>query len=71
MPKPALVVQSEALMDRFQAGDEKGIQENALTLWNMVVGAMNEAINDGDDRTLSYAAPQIANLAERVGWLRK
>lgn len=71
MPKPALVVQSETLMERFQSGDEEGIQENALLLWNMIVDAMNETINDGDDRTLSYSAPQLAQLAERVGWLRK
>lgn len=71
MDKPELVQLSDELKQRFQSGNDDGMVEVILKLWPMLAQEFAGMINSDDTRTLTYAAPQISDLAARVGWLRK
>lgn len=71
MDKPELVQLSDELKQRFQSGNDDGMVEVILKLWPMLAEEFASMINSDDTRTLTYAAPQISDLAARVGWLRK
>lgn len=71
MPEPEMVSLSKKLMERNQSGDDDGMLAIIAELWPMLQSEFEKTLSDKDTRTLTYAAPQIASLAERVGWLRK
>jgi hypothetical protein len=69
---PELVALATDLKAAFQQGSDKNMlnilddedEENRGLLRKLY-----SALYNADDRTLTYAAPQIAALAERLGWL--
>lgn len=69
--KPELVTLSDELKSRFQSGNDDGMIEVILRLWPLIAEEFASIIDGNDARTLTYAAPQIADLASRIGWLRK
>ena len=65
MSKPDMVTMAEDLENAFQAGSDSRM----LTVIGSLVPQMQLSLSNASDRTLTYAAPQIAALAKRVGYL--
>jgi hypothetical protein len=65
--KPQLVVQAQELREAFQAGNDERMME--ILEQEDMIRDLSDALVGGTERTLTYAAPQIAALAERVGYL--
>jgi len=65
--KPHLVVQAQELREAFQAGNDERMME--ILEQEDMIRDLSDALVGGTERTLTYAAPQIAALAERVGYL--
>jgi hypothetical protein len=65
---PALVSEAHRLRDAFQSGNDQAMLD---MLRGGMLARLMDALCDGNDRTLTYAAPQIASLAERVGWVQQ
>lgn len=64
---PVLVAKAQALREAFQAGKDE--QMLAILMDGELLDDLCEALTGATDRTLTYAAPQIADLAKRVGYL--
>ena len=64
---PALVGDAQRLRDAFQSGNDTLMLE---IMRGGMLGDLTAALASGTERTLTYAAPQVAALAERVGWLQ-
>ena len=69
---PFMVGQANALRDAFQRGDDEAMLRilafgNADGLQQRLISAL-EGLSD---RSATYAAPYIADLAKRLGWLQK
>lgn len=69
--KPALVVSAERLRDLHQSGKDKEMYESALGVFYGISEIMVRAEDEKNDRLVTYAAPQIADLAIRLGWLER
>lgn len=69
--KPALVVAAERLRDLHQSGKDKEMYESALGVFYGISEIMVRAEDEKNDRLVTYAAPQIADLATRLGWLER
>lgn len=69
--KPALVVSAEKLRDLHQSGKDKEMYESALGVFYGISEIMVRAEDEKNDRLVTYAAPQIADLAIRLGWLER
>lgn len=67
--KPELVVEAQRLMSLYQSGKEAECVEAALSCFFGISEIMVAAEVRNDERLLTFAAPQIASLAERLGWL--
>ena len=73
---PAMVAKARDLAHAFQSGSDEAMLDimRPAGIGNItsggLVGELMSALAQADDRTLTYAAPQLAALAERVGWLR-
>lgn len=63
---PELVTDAQRLRAAFQKGSDDEMLE---ILRGGMLGTLISALSNGSERTLTYAAPQIATLAERVGWV--
>ncbi|NBR88263.1 MAG: hypothetical protein EB141_00495 [Verrucomicrobia bacterium] len=71
-PTPELVALATDLKAAFQQGSDKlmlNILDDETESDKGLLRKLIAAIYVADDRTLTYAAPQIASLAERIGWL--
>jgi hypothetical protein len=66
---PPIVEQARELMAKHQSGSAE-LPELAARLMDKIIPVYTEAVADNDERTLEYCAPQIAALADRIGWLR-
>ena len=67
--KPELVVEAQRLMSLYQSGKEAECIEALLSCFFGISEIMVAAEVRKDGRLLTFAAPQIAALAERLGWL--
>jgi uncharacterized coiled-coil protein SlyX len=67
--KPQLVVQAQELREAFQSGNDERMME--ILEQDEMIRDLSDALAAGTERTLSFAAPQIAALAERVGYLEE
>lgn len=67
--KPELVKEAERLTALYQAGKERDAVECALSCFYGISEVMVAAEIRKDERLLTFAAPQIASLATRLGWL--
>lgn len=67
--KPELVREAERLMDLYQGGKEAECVEASLSCFYGISEIMVAAEVRKDARLLTFAAPQIAQLATRLGWL--
>jgi uncharacterized protein (UPF0276 family) len=67
--KPILVLFGEALRAAHQKGSDGEMLE--MMVESNMVAEMCQELMASSDRTLTYAAPQIADLAIRIGWLEK
>lgn len=67
--KPELVREAESLMALYQAGKEAECVEAALSCFYGISEVMVAAEIRKDGRLLTFASPQIAQLATRLGWL--
>ena len=65
---PALVSEAQRLRAAFQCGNDQAMLD---ILRGGMLARLMDALCNGNDRTLTYAAPQIASLAERVGWVQQ
>lgn len=65
--KPELVVKAERLREAFQSGSD----EKMLTILvdEDFISDLCVALQGATDRTLTYSAPHIADLAARIGWV--
>lgn len=69
--KPGLVLFAEKLKEAFQSGSDDRMMSLINASGKDLSDLLAELIRKGDIRTLTYAAPQIASLADRLGWLTK
>jgi hypothetical protein len=69
--KPTLVVAAEKLRAANQAGKDREMYEIALGCFYGISEIMVRAEDEKNDRLITYAAPQIADLALRLGWLER
>lgn len=69
--KPGLVLFAEKLKEAFQSGSDARMMSLINSSGKDLADLLTELIRQGDIRTLTYAAPQIASLADRLGWLTK
>jgi len=67
--KPELVVEAQRLMSLYQGGKEAECIEAALSCFFGISEIVVAAEIRKDGRLLTFAAPQIAALAQRLGWL--
>lgn len=67
--KPELVVEAQRLMSLYQGGKDAECIEAALSCFFGISEIMVAAEIRKDGRLLTFAAPQVAALAERLGWL--
>ena len=67
--KPLLVMMAAQLQAAFQSGNDDAM----LDIWYTgdMRGELDEALANMSDRTMTYAAPQIASLAERVAYVEQ
>ena len=65
MAEPLMVTQAAELRAAHQAGSDVRM----LSVIHGLMPALMDALDAASDRTLTYSAPQIADLAKRVGWL--
>lgn len=67
--KPLLVQMATQLRAAFQSGNDDAM----LDIWYTgdMRGELDEALANMSDRTMTYAAPQIASLAERVAYVEQ
>ena len=65
--KPKLVLFGEALRAAFQQGNDGEMLE--LMVESNMLAEMCQELLASSDRSITYAAPQIADLAVRIGWL--
>jgi len=68
--KPALVKEGERLRDLYQGGKESDTVEAALSCYYGISEIVRQAEDEKDGRILTFAAPQISDLAVRLGWLQ-
>jgi hypothetical protein len=64
-PEPPLVALGIALRQAFQSGSDERMLD--VLLDQGLAGKVAAALNEGNDRTLTFAAPYIADLAVRLG----
>ncbi len=69
--KPALVVAAEKLRVLHQSGKDDEMYESALGCFFGISEIIVRAEDEKNDRLITYAAPQIADLASRLGWLER
>lgn len=67
--KPALVVKAAALRAAFQSGSDERMLD--ILIEQDFIGELCVALQGATDRTLTYSVPQIASLAERVGYVER
>lgn len=67
--KPELVREAERLMALYQGGKEDECVEAVLSCYYGISEIMVAAEVRKDGRLLTFAAPQVASLATRLGWL--
>lgn len=67
--EPPIVTQSHELMAKHQSGSAE-LPELAKNLMDEIISMYNAVVEEKDERTIEYCAPQIAALAYRIGWLR-
>lgn len=68
-PEPELVRLGQALRQAFQSGSDERMLD--VLLDKGLAGQVAAVLNSGNDRTLTFAAPYIADLAVRLGRLAK
>lgn len=69
--RPPLVQQAEKLRAAFQCGSDVQMLEVIGDGYGGMLSDLMVALTHSSERTLTYAAPQLASLAERVGWLMR
>lgn len=67
--EPPLVALGLELRQAFQAGNDERMLD--VLIDQGLAGRVAAALNSGNDRTLTFAAPYIADLAVRLGRLAK
>jgi hypothetical protein len=67
--EPPIVTQARELMAKHQSGSAE-LPTLASDLMDEIIPLYQATVQDDDERTLEYCAPQIAALADRIGWLR-
>lgn len=67
--EPPIVTQARELMAKHQSGSAE-LPVLAAALMGEIIPLYDAAVEEADERTLEYCAPQIAALADRIGWLR-
>lgn len=68
--KPPLVNEGERLRDLYQGGKEAETVEASLSCYYGISEIIRQAEDEKDYRILTFAAPQISDLAVRLGWLQ-
>lgn len=63
--EPELVRLGQALRQAFQSGSDERMLD--VLLDQGLAGRVAAVLNQGNDRTLTFAAPYIADLAVRLG----
>ena len=71
--RPMLVSMGEALRAAHQDGSDVRMMQvmGGPTGGDGLLAELGEAIVGANERTLTYSAPQVADLAIRLGWLLK
>lgn len=67
--EPPIVTKARELMAAHQAG-RGDLAAYAAGVMNEIIPIYEQAMEENDERTIEYCAPQIAALADRIGWLR-
>ena len=67
--KPELVVKADALREAFQSGSDERML--AILVGDDFISDLCVALHGATDRTLTYSVPQIAALAERIGYVER
>lgn len=65
-----MLVAAKEIRDLYQGGKEGPLFDAIKECWPQIDAAMRAAIAEGDDRTVTFSAPQIWALAERLHGLR-
>lgn len=68
---PALVTDAQRLRAAFQKGSDVEMLSIIGDGYGGLMCDLITALTHASERTLTYAAPQIATLAERVGWVSR
>jgi hypothetical protein len=68
--KPELVSEGERLRSLYQGGKDDETVEAALSCYYGISEIVRQAEDEKDGRILTFAAPQISDLAVRLGWLQ-
>lgn len=67
--RPRLVEEANRLKGLYQGGNEDECYEAALSCYYGISEILTAAEDRKDGRIVTFASPQIAALAERLGWL--
>lgn len=68
--KIKILEQSALVKQLHQSGNEDDLCREAVKLFDMLRDEYDLATEQSDTRTLSFSAPQVCSLAERVAYVR-
>jgi len=68
--KIKILDQSALVKQLHQSGNEDDLSREVVKLFDLMRDEFDLATEQGDNRTLTFAAPQVWALAERVAYVR-
>lgn len=67
----AKILEQSALVKKLhQSGDEATLATQVVALFDILRDEFDKATEENDQRLLTFAAPQVWSLAERIAYVR-
>lgn len=68
--KAKILEQSALVKHLHQSGNEDDLARQVVALFDLLRDEFDLATEQSDNRTLTFSAPQVCSLAERIAYVR-